>query len=290
MIVDAHIHVWSPDVDRYPLAPGFNASDLWLPSFTVEDHEALTAQLDVRVTGVNLVQMTWYGLDHSYILDLIEANPDRYTGTGIVAAVGDVSLGSPDRVMRDLARRGIRAFRIRARAAQPQWGQSDQWLDQDGYERMFEAAAEHDLVLSFLTGPVDLPEIGRMCARFPETAVIIDHVGGVRVKDGSIDGADLQALLDLAALPKTCVKLGPLHGLGDGEAPFADLLPLLQSIVTTFGADRCMWESDCGGPLKMRRPDTDLLASIDLIRQADFLSEADRQALLSTTARRLLWR
>ena len=37
-IVDAHIHVWSPDLERYPLAPGFTPDDLWLPSFTPADH------------------------------------------------------------------------------------------------------------------------------------------------------------------------------------------------------------------------------------------------------------
>ncbi|MBT3345280.1 MAG: amidohydrolase [Gemmatimonadetes bacterium] len=289
MLTDAHIHVWSPDFERYPLAPGFEAHDLWLPSHTAEEHEALTQQLDVPVTGVNLVQMTWYGLDHSYILDLIQADPERYTGTGIIPAVSDVSLGSPERVMRDLARRGIRSFRIRARGAQPQWGQSEQWLDQEGYERMFTAAAEDELVLSFLTGPTDLPQIGRMCARFPQTPVIIDHVGGVRVRDGAVDADDLTALLDLAAHPKVYVKLGPLHGLGDGQAPFTDLTPLLQAIISAFGAARCMWETDCGGPLKMQHPESDLLASVDVIRNAEFLSVSDKDAILATTARQLLW-
>ena len=31
-IVDAHVHVWSADTDRYPLTPGFDRNDLWLPS------------------------------------------------------------------------------------------------------------------------------------------------------------------------------------------------------------------------------------------------------------------
>ena len=40
-IVDAHVHVWSTDTDRYPLAPGFDRSDLWLPSFTPADPRAV---------------------------------------------------------------------------------------------------------------------------------------------------------------------------------------------------------------------------------------------------------
>ncbi|MBT4099496.1 MAG: amidohydrolase [Gemmatimonadetes bacterium] len=288
-IVDAHIHAWSPDIERFPLAPGFESSDLWLPSFTPDDHDMYTSLFGEPVAGINLVQMTWYGLDHRYILDLIESDPHRFTGTGIVPAVSDVSLGSPERIMRDLARNGIRAFRIRGRAAQPQWGQTDQWLDQDGYERMFAAAAEDDLVLSFLVGPTDLPEIGRMCSRFPETAVIIDHVGGVRVQEGAIDATQLQALLDLAAHPRVFVKLGPIPGLGDAEAPFSGSVPLLRPVIDTFGADRCMWETDSGGPLLFADPPRDLLAAVDVIRRAEFLTDHDKRLILGGTARQLLW-
>ena len=77
-IIDAHIHVWSPDFDRYPLALGFTPDDLWLPSFTPDDHFAYSHPFGkVRL---NLVQMTWYGLDHRYILDLIASDPTTYTG------------------------------------------------------------------------------------------------------------------------------------------------------------------------------------------------------------------
>lgn len=288
MIVDAHIHVWSPDFERYPFAPGFEPSDPWLPSFTPDDHFACSRQLAVPVR-INLVQMTWYGLDHSYILDLIESDPETFTGTGMVPAVSDVSLGAPDRAMRDLAKGGIRAFRIRGRGAQPQWGQPERWLEQDGYERMFATGAEDDLALSFLIGPDDLPELGRMCARFPETPVIVDHVGGVRVRDGAIDAGQLQALLDLAEHPRVFVKLGPVHALGDGQAPFADTVPLMRTVIGAFGAGRCMWESDSGGPVLMRDRQTDFVAGVDVIRNADFLSAADKEAILCTTAAGLLW-
>ena len=287
MIVDGHIHVWSPDRERYPFAPGFTDADPWLPAHAAEDHAAACAGLEV--TGVNLVQMTWYGLDHSYIADLIEADPQRYVGTGMVPAACDVSLAPPDRAMVALARRGIRAFRIRGRGAQPAFGQGDDWLQVPGYERMFAAAAEHALPLCFLTGVVDLPAIGAMCLRFPQAPVVLDHVGGVRVRDGAIDTGDLRALTDLAELPATYVKLGPLHALGEAPAPFADALPLLRAVVDAFGPQRCLWESDSGGPILMDDPAAVLRASVDTIRGADLLDDAGKAQILGGTARRLLW-
>ena len=53
-VVDAHVHFWTADEARYPLAPGFTADDLWLPSFTPADYSEFAP--DGR-TRINLVQM-----------------------------------------------------------------------------------------------------------------------------------------------------------------------------------------------------------------------------------------
>ena len=92
-IVDAHIHVWPADRERYPLSPGFEESDMWIPSYEARDHLAMAGPHGIG--RINFVQMTWHGTDHSYILDLIAAEPDRFVGTGIVPAVTDIDVGSP---------------------------------------------------------------------------------------------------------------------------------------------------------------------------------------------------
>ena len=71
---------------------------------------------------------------------------------------------------------------------------------------------------------------------------------------------------------------------GDGMAPFHDLLPMIQRVVDAFGPDRCMWESDSGGPIEMKDPMRDFVASSDLIRNADFLSASDADWILCGTA------
>lgn len=291
-IIDAHVHVWSPDHSRYPLAPGFAPEDPWLPFFTPDDHQLIAGD----ALPMNLVQMTWYGLDHTYILDLIASDPDRFTGTGMVPAICDVSLASPERAMRGLAKSGIRAFRLRGRAAQPaREHATEEWLGHEGYQQMFACAADEGLVLSFLCATSDLHEIGRMCDRFPRTPVILDHCGGVRVRDGKIDSDDLRALLSLAQYPEVHIKFGPVHALGDPAGgdqriPFADTLPLLRAIVSLYGARRVLWESDLGGPVLMKQPPRDFAGCVALVREhADFLSAEDRQLILAGNARRLLW-
>ena len=81
------------------------------------------------------------------------------------------------------------------------------------------------------------------------------------------------------------VKLGPFQALGDGQAPYLDLLPLIERVVNAFGPERVMWESDSGGPIAMENPERDFAASIGLIRdQADFLGDGDKEQILINTA------
>ena len=283
-IIDAHCHVWTSDTDRYPLAAGFAKEDLWLPSFTPEEHfEYSTAVGEVRI---NLVQMTWYGLDHSYILDRIAGDPRRFVGTGIVPAVLDVSLASPDKAMVALSHGGIYAFRVRGgNGARMPLNDLPRWLDHPGYEKMFEAGAEHNLALSFLMGPSDVPELDRMCRLHPETPIIIDHLGGLRRLDGEFAEEQVAALCEMARHRRVMLKVGPLHAKADRELGYTDVLPLLQRLLEAFGPERCMWESDSGGPMQMVDPHEDYRGTVEVIRQhADFLSESDKQQVMFKTA------
>ncbi len=45
-----------------------------------------------------------------------------------------------------------------------------------------------------------------------------------------------------------------------------------------------MWESDSGGPIQMKEPERDYVASVDLIRGAHFLGDADVDMILGGTA------
>ena len=278
-IVDAHVHIWTPDTERYPLAPGFAASDMWTPSFTAED--LLDHCRPSGVGRINLVQMTWYGLDHSYILDTIAADPERFCGTGMVPAVSDITLADQGEAMVALSEGGIYAFRVRGRTARPGINDGPQWMDHPGYVTMFEAGAEHNLAISFLLDPEDLPEVDRMCTRYPDTPVIIDHLARSHAGGGPVDEGDLQALCRMARHRSVMVKVGAFYA-GDRPAPYTDLLPAIERVIDAFGPERCMWESD--SPLQLGGPHR-YEDSVALIRDhAGFLSAADKEQVLRKTA------
>ena len=267
-IVDAHVHVWTSDTERYPLAPGVEKRDLWRPSFTPEQHYEYSRR--VGRVRFNLVQMIWYGTDHSYIVDLIADDPETFAGTGII----ELSDPDPDRRMVELSRQGCYAFR------EP----TDSW-DHPTLQQLFATGAEHNLALSFNMSVEGLPGLDRVCTRFPDTPVILDHVCHVGIAEPDYTEDQIGALLRFAKHKRAMVKIGPFQGLGERTAPYLDLLPLIERVVGAYGPERCMWESDSGGPIWMSDPRTEYPAAVALIRdRVDFLSESDKDYLLFKTA------
>jgi predicted TIM-barrel fold metal-dependent hydrolase len=277
--IDAHSHVWTPDVGHYPLAPGFTVADMQPKSFTAQELLALCRPAGVG--RVNLIQMSYYRFDNRYMLDMIKLYPERFVGTAII----DPLAGDPGYAMRELLPRGVRAFRI-----QPAYSKlpPERWLQPDGYAAMFTTAARTGAALSCLIGPDGFSEVERMCRRFPDATVIIDHLGRIGAgADGAIEDADVTALCALAKYAKVYVKVGAFYALGKKTPPYLDLGPLIRRVVRAFGANRCMWESDC--PFQVVRDR--YVDSVALIRdRLEFLSRDDREWLLFRTAERVMFR
>ena len=275
--IDAHSHIWTPDLAHYPLAEGFKVTDMNPRSFTAE--ELLKICRPAGVGRVNLIQMSYYQFDNSYMLDMIKLYPDRFVGTAIV----DPLSVHPDQTMRSLAPKGVRAFRI-----QPAYGKqpSANWLEPEGYQAMFAEAAGGRQVLSCLIDPAGFAEVDRMCGRYPETPVIIDHLGRIGV-DGTIRDADVTALCALAKHKNMYVKIGAFYALGKKTPPYDDLAPLIKHVVAAYGSKRCMWESDC--PFQVVEHQYE--QSLALVRdRLNFLSAEDKTWLLAKTAETLLFR
>jgi predicted TIM-barrel fold metal-dependent hydrolase len=245
--------------------------------FTAE--ELLATCRPAGVGRVNLIQMSYYRFDNRYMLDMIKLYPDRFVGTAIVDPLAD----APDRSMLALKPKGVVAFRIA-----PNFSKLPpaRWLEPKGYEAMFAASAQHGLALSCLINPDGFAEVDRMATKFPEAVVIIDHFGRVGVS-GTIEPSELDALCGLARHPKMHVKVGAFYAFGQKTPPYLDLGPMIRRVVQAFGAERCMWESDC--PFQVVR-DT-YVDSIALIRdKLDFLTADQKEWLLHRTAERVLFR
>jgi len=272
--IDAHVHVWTSDTTRYPLKPGFAKENLRLPSFTPE--ELFTHTRACGVDRIVLIQISHYGYDNSYLVDAMRRRPGVFSG---VAAVDRND--RPREAMVELMRQGVRGFRIT-----PGNLAADRWLDGDGMSAMWEYGAQERLAMCPLINPQHLPAVNRMCLRFPETPVVIDHFARIGI-DGRFRKADLDNLCGLARHKNVHVKVSAFNALGKKEPPYLDLAPMIRRVLDAFGPERLMWATD--SPWQVMGGHT-YRDSIELIRsRLDFLTETDRQWMLRETAQRVFF-
>lgn len=275
--IDAHSHIWTRDVTRYPLADNQSLDVLQPPSFTID--ELLSTCRPLGVTRVVLIQhKPHHGLDNSYIVDAMAENPGVFAAVACVAAEAD----DPTIVMADLKSKGVTGFRIR-----PGEGGHEEWKDSPGMRAMWAFAAKENLAICPLINPEHLVQVNAMCELYPDTSVVIDHFARIGI-DGEIHSTDLDNLCSLAAHSTVNVKCSAYYALGKKEPPHEELVPMIRRVYEAYGPRRIMWASD--SPYQIVPPNT-YAASLALARDGlDFMSDEDRQWFLRGTAERVYFR
>jgi len=275
MFIDAHSHVWSPDVEKWPLAKGQTKADLKPPSFTPEELFKLAEP--VGVGRVVLIQHSVYHLfDNRYLIGCAKQMPGRFAIVGMV----DDTIPHPDTSMKDLLPHGVRGLRITPRI------RGEKWLDGPGMAALWKAGAETGQAMCCLIDVADLANVAAMCEKFPQTPVVIDHFARIGV-DGTIRDADVAKLCDLARQKRVHVKLSAYYALGKKQPPHDELLPMIRRVLDAYGPERCMWASDA--PYQVEAPNT-YQASIELIRERlSGISAGDREWLLKKTAEKVFF-
>jgi len=273
--IDAHVHVWTPDTEKYPLAEGFLKKNMAPPSFTPEQ---LFAHCKPEgVTRIVLIQMSYYQTDNRYMLDMMAAHPGTFSGVAIIDEKAPDVRGR----MKALAKQGVRGFRL-----SPKGRDVEGWLASPGIEEMWKVGGEEGLNMCLLVNPEALGPVAGMCARNPQTPVVIDHFARVGMA-GPLSRADLDRLLHLSKYPKVTLKTSAFYALGRKTPPYLDLGPMIKECRDSFGAERLMWASDC--PFQVD-PGHNYHDSIALIRdRLDFLSSSDKAWMLRKTAEKVFF-
>lgn len=260
--IDAHSHIWGKQSDAEP------------EEFTAE--QLLRHALPLRVTRTVLIQMSYYRFDNTYMVAAMR----RYAGVFSGVAVVDTASSQLAGEMRKLAGTGVRGFRV-----QPM-GQPATWLDAPGMATMWKTCAGEGLAVCPLVDANALASIDRMCGRFPDTRVVIDHLARIGV-DGQIRDGDVQQLCGLARHKNVYVKASAFYALGAKRYPYTDLAPLIERVVKAYTPERVMWATDC--PYQVEGDHT-YAGSLELVRdRLPFLSASDREWILSRTAARVFF-
>jgi predicted TIM-barrel fold metal-dependent hydrolase len=268
--IDAHSHIWTPDVQKYPLANKQTAEQLAPPSFTAE--ELIKVAKSENVDRVVLIcHHPYYGYDNSYLLDSAAKYPQVFR---IVGALDDRQ-PQPDARMRALLKDRVTGFRISPLVL------GEKWLESPGMKLMWQTAADTKQAMCCLINPEHLPQVEKMCENFRDTPVVIDHFARIGM-DGEVRRVDLDRLCALTRFDRVHVKISAFYALGKKKPPYHDLVPMVKRLHGEFGPERLMWASD--SPYQLEGENS-YRASISLVRDhLNFLSEKDRDWLLFKTA------
>ena len=269
--IDAHSHIWTADVKRFPLAPGKTVKDLQPRSFSPETLIALG-----KTEGIARHVLISHGPYHGYNNDYYIYAAKKYPG--VFAIVGAMNPGL-DRIparMRTNRRLGIIGYRIKPNS-------NVDWLQADPMVAMWRTGAAERIAMCPLIDPKYIAGIGPMCEQFPDTTVVIDHCARIDTQHK----AELNELCALAKHSNVHVKISAFYAFGSKQPPYLEQGPKIKRLFEAYGPHRLMWASDCPYQLENGNTYTD---SISFIRdRLNFISDADKDWLLRRTAEKIFF-
>ncbi len=268
-VIETHVHLFDPL--RVPYA----ANAPYKPAtYTLEDHTRL-----VEVAGLAqsiIVHPEPYQDDHRYLEYCFahEPRPGYFKGTCLFDPLRE----DTPRRMRELADRWpkrIVALRIHEMSMTPEAAGPIRNRDmRDPRMRAcWRAVASLGIAVQMHFIPGQAPNIRRLAEEFPETTVILDHMG----RPGQGTESEYEEVLKLAQLPRVILKYSSW-----GEYK-GDLSRLTRRLYDTFGPQRMIWGTLGNTPPEYKKQAArfeDLLS---------FASETERAAIRGGNARRLFF-
>ncbi len=267
MIVDAHHHVWR-------LARGDYA---WLTpdlpihrDYDLNDLRPLLNEIDATV----LVQAAPTEAETQFLLQTAAASAGLVRGV-----VGWANLAAPAAPER-IAVLAAKAPLLKGLRPMLQDMAETDWILRPEIAPALRAMHEVGLRFDALIRPRHLPVMLRLCARFPELAIVIDHAAKPDIAGGGFEPWASHIAMVARETGASC-KLSGLVTEAAVQWRLDDLRRYADHLLETFGPKRLMWGSDwpvvnlAGGYARWRAVTAALLADLD---------EQDRQAILGGTA------
>jgi len=290
-LFDAHAHIMSADTVRYPpSAEGRNSA--------TQPYSAEQLLADMDASGVShacaVQRYHYYFVDNSYVLDASRPHGQRLSPVVML----DGSDGKSPAQLRALAkRRRIGGLRL---ATLHHTRYDTAWMNGPSAMRLWEEAAKLGLPVSIICYvhhvPYNLPALSMIAEMFPETPIVVDHLGmphgPVQFLATITEGRPLpfpgppdygipHALTALREHRNVHYKLTGIN-LEYLAAMNVDAAPFVRLFVNEFGAERIMCGTDIG---QTQGPYARIVGEI---RNAlALLNDAEREAVLFGTANRV---
>lgn len=282
LLVDAHMHVWSGDPQRFPFAHPYEPK--FTPPKIAATVELLLDEMDRHgVSHCVLVQTISHGWDNRYLADCLKRHPKRFRGQGLIDPT-DPQVA--DKLEYWMTKHGLAGVRF----SPMYYKGKDDWLNARTSDAVWKKAEELGAVFNFFMAAEQLPKLEDMVRRFPKVKVVIDHLARVDLQ--AKDAEDqTRKLLALARYPNVWVKVSELNILSPSKKyPYQDTYPLVKRVYEAYGADRLLWGTGFPGTTRAQAGRPSLEQELALIEtHIPFFTAADRAKILGANAAKV-WR
>ncbi len=238
-VIDVQVHPFDRNHPGRPWA----GSSHGLESATGDQMVAAMTRVGVDA-AVMVSSFNAYRFDPSYALEVYNTYPDKFR---VVTPVDPTDPAIEDVIARWATTPGARGIRILLREGMP--------MDPDhpGLVRAFTAAGKHGLPVNVLCWGI-LDKGAAVIRRFPDTVIVIDHLGLLQPYEPPVPADVWSRLPDLLALARhdnVRVKISGACTMSQRPFPYDDIWDKVLRIIDAFGIDRCMWGTDWTRTIKM---------------------------------------
>lgn len=218
---DTHAHVVSALPD-YPFTPDRSYTPPPAP-----EAKYLSMLDAVGMSRGVLVQISVYGTDNRYMVEVLSRHPDRLRGVAVVDATID------DAELHRLHDAGVRGVRLNVL-----FGGGVGFDSMDALAARIAPLGWH---MQFLMDIRQLPELLPRMSKLP-CPVVIDHMGHMPVSEGTAHPG-FQALLGCVRDLGWWIKLSGAYRISDQADDYPDVVPWARELVNA-APDRMLWGSD----------------------------------------------
>ena len=268
--IDCQVHAYERDRPERP----WRAVLAGPPEVTGDD---MVAAMDaVGVDGALLISpFTMYGYDASYVESVYAQHPDRF---GLIKPFDPTSESVADELAEWAGQRGVVGARVVLAF-------HDLEVDHPGFGQILDAGAAAGIPVNVLCAG-KLPEFRELARQYPNTQLVIDHVGlsqPFHPPPPAAPWADLDNVLSLAALDHVAIKISGACTLSHEPFPYPDIWEPLTRIFDAYGLDRCMWGTDWTRAVNL----LSYAQGVEAFRASERLNEAERATLMGGSLRRI---
>ena len=267
--IDAHHHLWKYSSKEYPWMS--DKMDVLRRDYIHDDLSAVTAA--VGVTGTVVVQAQQTMAETEWLLSLAEGSKLIRGVVGWVPLIDAKVEASLEEIARRPKLKAVRHV-LHDEA-------DDRYMLREDFNRGIACLKQFDLRYDLLIFERHLPQTIEFVDRHPHQIFILDHIAKPRIHEQMMEPWRSN-MRELARRENVYCKISGMVTEADWHSwSEAQLWPYMETVLSTFGAERLMFGSDW----PVLNLASDYGAWIEVVKRAiDKLSPHERQQIMAKTA------